>query len=344
MNLRKCLDLLELAPGATKKDIREAYHELAKVWHPDRFPNDPKLQAKGEAKLKELNVAYKTLITELDRKGSLASEPIRDATRQRNTSKQEVKHAPSPTAGIKERPNSKNAKIGCVFVGSIGFLICFLLVASLVSYLKEESGRNFKESNQEVVEGDSTPQVTTNTQIAVPDDTIVSTSPETEERRQMIRKLEERLMQLEKEARAEATDRQDVTMSPQENQGKTEQEMDGEYITSAAKAYEIGQAYEYGKGVGRDESLARKRYYDAARDGHGDAQYRLAKMMFSGRGGVIREVEACMWAMLSLRNGCLSAQPLLKLMGEKLTSDEWEEARGKMREEMERRLKADQNR
>lgn len=50
--------VLEIEPGVSKDDIRQAYKDLAKVWHPDRFPNDPRLQQKAEEKLKQINAAY----------------------------------------------------------------------------------------------------------------------------------------------------------------------------------------------------------------------------------------------------------------------------------------------
>lgn len=49
---------LGLKPGASQKEIREAYLDLVKVWHPDRFPNDAKLRQKAQEKLKEINIAY----------------------------------------------------------------------------------------------------------------------------------------------------------------------------------------------------------------------------------------------------------------------------------------------
>jgi len=54
------LKTLELSPAATPDDIKTAYRELVKVWHPDRFP-DASLKARAEAKLKEINAAYEKL-------------------------------------------------------------------------------------------------------------------------------------------------------------------------------------------------------------------------------------------------------------------------------------------
>lgn len=53
--------ILELEPGASQDDIRQAYKDLAKVWHPDRFADSPRLQHKAEEKLKLINTAYEFL-------------------------------------------------------------------------------------------------------------------------------------------------------------------------------------------------------------------------------------------------------------------------------------------
>lgn len=59
--IKKCLEVLGLKPGATEDEIKQAYRELVMVWHPDRFAADSPLQAKAEAKLKEINAAYEYL-------------------------------------------------------------------------------------------------------------------------------------------------------------------------------------------------------------------------------------------------------------------------------------------
>jgi len=51
------LGVLELKPGATLADVKEAYRDLARVWHPDRF-TDERLAAKAQNRLKEINSAY----------------------------------------------------------------------------------------------------------------------------------------------------------------------------------------------------------------------------------------------------------------------------------------------
>ena len=42
--------MLELEPGTSLEAVKGAYRELIKIWHPDRFPNDPKFQKRGSEK------------------------------------------------------------------------------------------------------------------------------------------------------------------------------------------------------------------------------------------------------------------------------------------------------
>jgi hypothetical protein len=50
--------VLEIAPGATKEQAREARNVLAKVWHPDRHQGDPKVHDRAADKLRQINDAY----------------------------------------------------------------------------------------------------------------------------------------------------------------------------------------------------------------------------------------------------------------------------------------------
>src|SRR5206468_12238720 len=40
----EALDVLALRPGASALEIKGAYRDLVKVWHPDRFGSDPRLR------------------------------------------------------------------------------------------------------------------------------------------------------------------------------------------------------------------------------------------------------------------------------------------------------------
>lgn len=59
----RCYELLGVRPGVSVQELKAAYRDLAKVWHPDRFTHDPRLQQKAEEKLKEINDAYEQLLS-----------------------------------------------------------------------------------------------------------------------------------------------------------------------------------------------------------------------------------------------------------------------------------------
>ena len=60
-DIESCYRLLEVDPTATVGELKGAYRDLVKVWHPDRFDHDPALQLKAQEKLKEINRAYETI-------------------------------------------------------------------------------------------------------------------------------------------------------------------------------------------------------------------------------------------------------------------------------------------
>lgn len=53
--------ILDLEPGASDHEVRRAWRDLTKVWHPDRFGNDPALRRRAEEKQKEINEAYEAI-------------------------------------------------------------------------------------------------------------------------------------------------------------------------------------------------------------------------------------------------------------------------------------------
>lgn len=59
----QALEVLGLSSSATRADVDAAWRMLAKVWHPDRFPGDEKLQRAAEEKLKAINAAHAVLLS-----------------------------------------------------------------------------------------------------------------------------------------------------------------------------------------------------------------------------------------------------------------------------------------
>ena len=61
MDIRTAFAILGLGEGATPLQVRTAYRDLVKVWHPDRFVHDPPLQAKAAEQLRQINAAFDLL-------------------------------------------------------------------------------------------------------------------------------------------------------------------------------------------------------------------------------------------------------------------------------------------
>jgi len=49
-------EVLEISPGASPEEIKAAYHRMAKIWHPDRYTGDAKVEA--EARFRALAEAF----------------------------------------------------------------------------------------------------------------------------------------------------------------------------------------------------------------------------------------------------------------------------------------------
>jgi len=93
-----------LLPSASFGEVKAAYRDLVKVWHPDRFPHDPRLQHKAEEKLKELNTAYHHLQSFYARSGYRSPQPNSRESKPTESAK------PTPP-GPGRRPSSPQNRI-----------------------------------------------------------------------------------------------------------------------------------------------------------------------------------------------------------------------------------------
>jgi hypothetical protein len=57
----EALRVLHLDPDCSREQIRQAYTDLVKVWHPDRFQADARLRQKADDTLRLINAAYEVL-------------------------------------------------------------------------------------------------------------------------------------------------------------------------------------------------------------------------------------------------------------------------------------------
>lgn len=61
MRIDDAYRLLDLTPAASAEELKASHRDLTRVWHPDRFANDPAMQSRAEEKLKAINEAYETV-------------------------------------------------------------------------------------------------------------------------------------------------------------------------------------------------------------------------------------------------------------------------------------------
>jgi hypothetical protein len=73
LKLLRAYRVLGLERWASDKDLKQRYRDLARVWHPDRFAEDARMQARAEEELKTINAAFDLVKTERARNGSRPS-------------------------------------------------------------------------------------------------------------------------------------------------------------------------------------------------------------------------------------------------------------------------------
>ena len=73
--LGKAYEVLGVKPGVSDRELKASHRDLAKVWHPDRFLHDPRLQEKAQEKLKEINEAYEQLTSRHKRRVRVDETP-----------------------------------------------------------------------------------------------------------------------------------------------------------------------------------------------------------------------------------------------------------------------------
>lgn len=138
--LTECYDRLGLTPGASPEELKEAYRDLAKVWHPDRFLHDPRLRAKAQEKLKEINEAYDWF-----RSRNKPTQP-HDSTRARHTSA-------APEGAARHAGGDRIARL--LVLGSV---LIFAVVFLVTSRSLERQGERENQSQIPAIEEVQAPQ------------------------------------------------------------------------------------------------------------------------------------------------------------------------------------------
>jgi curved DNA-binding protein CbpA len=142
MNIKRYLEIFELAHDASIDELNQAYRDLVNIWHPDRFAHNPRLKKKAEEKLKELNQAYEAL------KLALSSE-LGLGKNAKAGSHGRAQEKPGAEQGTREAGNQAVAKTGTEAVVEAGTAT----VLRLWSYLSTRLRRLVAEQVQAFKEG-----------------------------------------------------------------------------------------------------------------------------------------------------------------------------------------------
>ncbi len=154
MDIKRCLEILELESVTSPEELKQAYRDMAKIWHPDRFQDNPRLQKIASTKLSEINEAYKTLLGYFDpelrkrlkRADSRYHEPLSGFKHRTHPEHQSAaqngyfpdenyntgRMNPDPPDSFKIYPAKKKSYLG-KFLGLFAMCI-FLVVSGLVVY------------------------------------------------------------------------------------------------------------------------------------------------------------------------------------------------------------------
>jgi hypothetical protein len=124
--IEQSLRVLGLEPDATEQAIKDAYRDLVKVWHPDRFGLDERLRTKAQEKLKEVNRAFEQLrgYRQGDFKGR--RDPVRPVD---STSDVNGPRTPAPVAERANGGPTGNLLLVIVSAAMVGTIATVLLMS-----------------------------------------------------------------------------------------------------------------------------------------------------------------------------------------------------------------------
>lgn len=140
--------VLGLEPHAPMPDVKAAYRDLAKVWHPDRFTHDPRLQQKAQEKLKEINEAYKELTSPDLQRRSQRAAPRRPARTQTRAQREPHTQPPPPPSDNRENDLQRRRRTPRPVAVVLGaFAVAVIAATVAFPYLSNNDSADAEHSN-----------------------------------------------------------------------------------------------------------------------------------------------------------------------------------------------------
>lgn len=305
-------EILGLNPGASRSMVKEAYRDLAKVWHPDRFAGDERLANKAQERLKDINTAYDRLDAYLDEHearnqpgNASLSRPARPPA-----------ESDAPPVALPFPNLARTILSAAALVVSLGF------VAVLVFMMSTSEGRQAA-SEQDIKYAEiTTRQVRLEVEAERQAQAEALKLAAEAQKAALVRTqaAERRLQELEAarldEEKARALERARRELAAARTAS-----------TEAEQQHQAAQRYASGKGVPQDNAAAFNLFLQAAEQGHVGAQLNLAFIYGTGRGVPKDMVEAYKWFTLAARQGDASAMSNLKHYEQQMAPLQIEEGR-----------------
>ena len=100
-------EVLGIDSSATPEDLKKAYRDLVKQWHPDQFQNNSRLQSNAQEKLQEINEAYRQLQPFILKSQKSRSSPSKESKSSATAGQRRVNNARPRRTASKFRPSVK---------------------------------------------------------------------------------------------------------------------------------------------------------------------------------------------------------------------------------------------
>ena len=122
-DLARYYEILGIHPGASADELRQAYRDLVKVWHPDRFSHDERLRLKAQDKLKQINGAYEVLV------GAMFAAGIDPGPQVDPESEASQEAQAQSSAAEGDKPLLRNKVFWAILAGAAAFIFFLIFVS-----------------------------------------------------------------------------------------------------------------------------------------------------------------------------------------------------------------------